>query len=192
MIARPAVSPFTRTMRRSECAASREGVKSPSHRDRKARRRRRDRRCARGLARHAERDLRIDDAGAGLHRVLGVALRRIGVEHRRRDAALRPEGGGAFVDAPGVSTSDAARRELQRAEEAGEAAADDEDGRRVSSAQVDRDGGELGERLALLAIAAATSARVRSGKGRASAAAWPLGDILHSVLPNMSTILSSS
>ncbi len=45
-----------------------------------------------GFARHAERDLRIDDAGAGFQRVLGVALRRIRVEHaprRRRPAPRR-------------------------------------------------------------------------------------------------------
>ena len=103
------------------------------------------------LARHAERDLVVDDAGAGCDCILGVALGGIAFVDRRRDAALRPEGGAAGADRRRRENGDRVRRELQRAEHAGESAADDDDGGKVSRhSLIERDGGEPLERRGFL------------------------------------------
>ena len=73
-----------------------------------------------------ERDLVIDDAGAGGDRVGGVKLRAVAFGDGGGDAALRPDRGGALANGRGGENGDRTRREFQRAEQAGQSAADDE------------------------------------------------------------------
>jgi hypothetical protein len=85
------MSPRTRTMRRCECAASRdlnqltfqilveghaEGQKIGD--------------ACPGLSGHPEHDVPVDDARAGRQRVIRVLFRAVAFRNRRRDAALRP------------------------------------------------------------------------------------------------------
>ena len=76
------------------------------------------------LSRHQQRDLLIDDAGAGPDRVGGVGLGRVALRERRGDAGLRPQAGGAFAKVCARDHGDGQRRELQRREQPGQAGAD--------------------------------------------------------------------
>ena len=76
------------------------------------------------LARKQERDLLIDDAGAGRDRVGGMVLGAVALGERRGDAGLRPEARRAFAEARRRDDRDRTRRELERGEESGEAGAD--------------------------------------------------------------------
>ena len=112
------------------------------------------------LARHAARHALVDEAGAGRDRVGDVALDRVAGADRRGDAALRPGGGGAFADRRAGEDGDRPRRELQRAEEPGKPAADDDDV--VDAAPGGRGKGEIMRRTVPLA-ARRTRCAVPSG-----------------------------
>ena len=81
------------------------------------------------LQRHAERDVGVDEAGAGGDGVGGVNLRRVALRDRRRDAALRPGRGPA--NAGRREDFHPSWREFQRAENPGETAADNDHRRRM-------------------------------------------------------------
>ena len=68
----------------------------------------------------------INQPGAGLNRVCGMGFRRVAFADGGGDAALRP-GRRAFAKRGGCKHGDGFRRELQRAEQACETAADNED-----------------------------------------------------------------
>ena len=78
------------------------------------------------LARHGEGGRLVDQAGAGRDGVARMRVRRVALGHRGRDAALRPGARGALADGCRGEHGDGVWRELQRAEEPGNAAADDE------------------------------------------------------------------
>ena len=102
MIAAPAMSPLTWTMRRAEWAASRDisemalEVAIEGHAvveeivDARG-----------GVGNHEAGDLFVDDAGAGGDRIGEMALDGIAWRHRGGNAALRPGGRGAFADRRG-------------------------------------------------------------------------------------------
>ncbi len=96
---------------------------------------------------HAERDLAIDDAAAGGDRVVRMAFGGVAFLDGGGDAALRPIGRTAGPDGRRGENGDRAGRELERAEDPREAAADDQDGwELVGHKLIERDGGELCER----------------------------------------------
>ena len=80
-----------------------------------------------GFARQSERDRLIDQAGADRDRIGGVRFRAVAFGHRRGDAALRPRRRGAFAKRCRGNHRNRTRRQFQRAEQSGEAAADDDD-----------------------------------------------------------------
>ena len=82
---------------------------------------------ARGFARDPERDRLVDQASAGRDRVGRVRLGAVALGDRGGDAALRPRRRGALAQRCRGNHGDRTRRELQRAEQPGEAAADDDD-----------------------------------------------------------------
>ena len=128
MISAPARSPCTRTMRRRECAASRDSRKlaflvavernAVAEQILDARR---------GLAGDQLGDVAVDDAGAGGDRILDVGVDRIVGAERGGDAALGAGGRSALADRRRGDHGDGARRQLQRAEQSRQAAADDDD-----------------------------------------------------------------
>jgi hypothetical protein len=81
----------------------------------------------RGVGDQQTRDLLIDRAGAGGDRVGEMALDRVAFTHGGGNAALRPGGGGALPDRCRGQHRHRPRRQPQRAEEAGETAAHDDD-----------------------------------------------------------------
>ena len=80
-----------------------------------------------GLARQSKRDLLVDDAAADRDRVGGMRFRAVALGDGRGDAALRPGGRSALAKRRRRNHGDRTRRELQRAEQSGKAAADDDD-----------------------------------------------------------------
>ena len=80
-----------------------------------------------GFARQSQRDRLIDQARADRDGVGGVRLRAVAFGDRRGDAALRPRRRGAFAERCRGNHRDRTRRQFQRAEQSGEAAADDDD-----------------------------------------------------------------
>ena len=76
------------------------------------------------LAREQERDLLIDDAGAGRDRVGGMVLGAVALGQRRGDAGLRPQAGCALAETRGGDHGDRMRRELERGEQPGKPGAD--------------------------------------------------------------------
>ena len=72
-------------------------------------------------------DLLVDDAGAGGDGVGEVRVDRVAGADRGGDAALRPGRRGALADRRGGEHGHRARRQTERAEQAGEPAADDDD-----------------------------------------------------------------
>ncbi len=81
----------------------------------------------RGLARDQLGDVAVDDAGAGGDRILDVGVDRIVGTERGGDAALGAGGRSALADRRRGDHGDGARRQLQRAEQSRQAAADDDD-----------------------------------------------------------------
>ncbi len=81
----------------------------------------------RRLARHRVGDGFIHQTGARDDGVARMRFRCIAFGDRRRDAALRPRARRAFAERRGGDDGDRAGRELQRAEQAREPAADDDD-----------------------------------------------------------------
>jgi hypothetical protein len=81
----------------------------------------------RRLARHGERHAFVDQAGTGRDRIAGMRLRAVAIGHCRRDPALRPGGRGAVAERCGGEHRHRTRAELERAEQPGEPAADDDD-----------------------------------------------------------------
>ena len=82
--------------------------------------------CGR-LARKRQRDRFVDDAAAGRDRIRGMRFGTVAFGHRRGDAALRPGAGSALAERRRGDQRDRTRREFQRAEQSGQAAADDDD-----------------------------------------------------------------
>ena len=82
---------------------------------------------AAGFPRQSERDRLVDQAGAGRDRVGGVRLGAVAFGDRRGDAALRPGRRGALAERRRRNHGDRTWRQFQRAEQPGEAAADDDD-----------------------------------------------------------------
>ncbi len=83
---------------------------------------------ARGrLAGEAERDILVDEAGADRDGVGRMRFGGVAFADGRGDAALRPGAGGAFTERCGRDDGDRPRRQLQRAEQPGKPAADDDD-----------------------------------------------------------------
>ncbi len=83
---------------------------------------------ARGrLACKRQRNAFVDNAAADRNRIGGVRLGAVAFGDCRRDAALRPGAGGALAERRGGNQGDRPRRELQRAEQSGKSAADDDD-----------------------------------------------------------------
>ena len=179
MIARPATSPFTRTMRRRECAASREGVKTPSaDRDRTGVPIAARSSIARArFLRHAERDVarrrgrrrprpcrRRDFPACRLPR----PPRRCRPAPKRTSRCIR-SGVGAKI-ATGVGASFSAQNTPARPPPTmrmgGEFSRID--------AQSTATAASRASAAASRSIAASTRRAGAVGKGRASAAAWPL------------------
>jgi hypothetical protein len=79
------------------------------------------------LQRHAARHALVDQAVTGGDGVGNVLVDGVAGADRRGNAALRPGRGGAFADRRAGNHGDRAGRELQRAEQAGQPAADDDD-----------------------------------------------------------------
>ena len=69
----------------------------------------------------------VDQAGADRDGVGGMRLRAVAFGDGGGDAALRPGGRGALAERRRGDHGDRTRRQLQRAEQSGEAAADDDD-----------------------------------------------------------------
>ena len=82
--------------------------------------------AGRGFGGDRFRDGFIDDAGARDLGVDGVGVRRVAFADRRSDAALGPGGGRAKAQWLGRDHGDGARRQLEGAEQACEASADDQ------------------------------------------------------------------
>ncbi len=80
-----------------------------------------------GFACEAQRYRCIDQAGTDGDRIGRVRLRAVAFGDRGRDAALRPRRRGALAQRRRGNHGDRTRRQLQRAEQAGETAADDDD-----------------------------------------------------------------
>ena len=80
-----------------------------------------------GFARYSERDRFIDQARADRDGIGGVRFRAVAFGDGGRDAALRPRRRGALAERCGGNHGDRTRRQLQRAEQPGKAAADDDD-----------------------------------------------------------------
>jgi hypothetical protein len=80
-----------------------------------------------GFLGHASRHRFVHQARTGGNSVARMRFRRVAFRHGGGDAALRPGGGRAFADRRGCQHGDGMRRELQRAEQPGQSAADDED-----------------------------------------------------------------
>ena len=127
MTAAPAMSPRGRTMRCREWAASRESlqravlvpIEQHSVADEVVD-------AGRRFARHPERHPLVDEAGAGRERVGDVLLDAVARTDCGSDPALR-QCRRSSADRRGGDDRDRARRELERAEEAGQPAADDHD-----------------------------------------------------------------
>jgi hypothetical protein len=79
-----------------------------------------------GFTRKAERDLFVDETCTDRNRVRRMGFRCVAFADGRRDAALRPGAGCAFAERRGRDDGDGTRAELQRTEQAGKAAADDD------------------------------------------------------------------
>ena len=71
--------------------------------------------------RHEQRDLFVDDAGAGADRVFGVVFRCVALGERRCQASLGPKAGGAFTEAGGRDHRDRERCKFQRGKQTGQA-----------------------------------------------------------------------
>ena len=80
-----------------------------------------------GLARQTERDRLVDEPGADRDRIGGVRFGAVAFGDGGGDAALRPRRRGALAERRGRNHGDRPRRQLQRAEQAGKATADDDD-----------------------------------------------------------------
>ncbi len=80
-----------------------------------------------GFLSHAPRHIFVNQARPGSDGVTRMGFRRVVFRHRGGDAALGPGSGGAFADRCGGQHGHRPRRQLQRAEQAGEPTADDED-----------------------------------------------------------------
>src|ERR1700682_5858337 len=80
-----------------------------------------------GCARQPQRYPRIDQPRPDGNRISGVCLRAVALSDRSRDAALRPCRRSALAQWRGRTHGDRTRRQLQRAEQPGEATADDDD-----------------------------------------------------------------
>ena len=128
MIALPAMSPRTCTMRRAECAAScddREPAFEVAIERNAVVQEIVDARA--GFARQSKRDRLVDQARADRDRVGGMRFRAVAFGDRGGDAALRPRRRGALAERCRGNHGDRTRRQFQRAEQSGEAAADDDD-----------------------------------------------------------------
>jgi len=80
-----------------------------------------------GLARQSQCYRLIDEARADGDRVGGMRFRAVAFGDRGRDATLRPRRRGALAQRCCRDHGDRARRQFQRTEQSGEAAADDDD-----------------------------------------------------------------
>ena len=80
-----------------------------------------------GLPRQSKRDGLVDQPGADRDGIGGVRFRAVAFGDCGGDAALRPRRRSAFAERSRGNHGDRARREFQRAEQSGEAAADDDD-----------------------------------------------------------------
>jgi hypothetical protein len=80
----------------------------------------------RGLRCHHADDRLIDDAVTGDDRVMDMAFDRITGAHSRGNAGLRPGRGRAAADRRRRQNGHRLRRQLERAEQPGKAAADDD------------------------------------------------------------------
>ena len=80
-----------------------------------------------GFAGESERDVFVDDAAAHCNRICGMSFGAVAFGNGRRDTALCPCAGRAFAERRGGNYGDGAGREFQRAEQARESAADDDD-----------------------------------------------------------------
>jgi hypothetical protein len=69
----------------------------------------------------------VDDAGPSENRVARVRFRRVAVHDRGGDATLRPHARGAGAKRCAGQQGHRMRRQLERAEQPGEPAADDDD-----------------------------------------------------------------
>ena len=81
-----------------------------------------------------QRNSLIDDAGAGGDRVGRMVFGAVALGNRGGDAALRPQARRAFAERRGGDDGDRVRRELERGEQAGKAAADHNDARPLAAA----------------------------------------------------------
>ena len=76
------------------------------------------------LAREQQRNLLIDDAGAGDDRVGRMVFGAVALGKRGGDAGLRPQARRSFAEVRRRDDGDRVRRELERGEQAGKSSAD--------------------------------------------------------------------